>query len=88
MRGSTPSSRVHGFLMEVSFFTDYDEASQYKVADKGSYGLVAAAVDTHIGDHIAIKRINDLFKHISDATRILCEIKLLMYCNATFSAYD
>jgi hypothetical protein len=29
-----------------------------------------------------------LQKHISDATRILCEIKLLLYCNATLSAYE
>ncbi|GJY34709.1 coatomer subunit alpha-1 [Tanacetum coccineum] len=34
--------------------------------------------DSHIrGENVAIKKINDVFEHISDATRILREIKLL-----------
>ncbi|OEL37474.1 Mitogen-activated protein kinase 16 [Dichanthelium oligosanthes] len=39
--------------------------------------MVTAAVDTCIGERVAIKKINGIFKHISDATRILREIKLL-----------
>ncbi|KAL6614847.1 hypothetical protein ACP70R_037117 [Stipagrostis hirtigluma subsp. patula] len=62
------------------FFTEYGEASRYEVSEvvgKGSYGVVAAAVDTHTGERVAIKKINDVFEHVSDATRILREIKLL-----------
>ncbi|GJN18250.1 hypothetical protein PR202_gb05391 [Eleusine coracana subsp. coracana] len=78
--GSAPSSRVQGSSGEAPFFTDFGEASRYEVTEvvgKGSYGVVAAAVDTHTGERVAIKKINDVFEHISDATRILREIKLL-----------
>ncbi|KAL8196415.1 hypothetical protein R6Q57_024710 [Mikania cordata] len=62
------------------FFTEYGEASLYEIQEvmgKGSYGVVAAAVDTRTGEKVAIKKINDVFEHVSDATRILREIKLL-----------
>lgn len=65
---------------EAEFFTEYGEANRYEVGEvvgKGSYGVVAAAVDTHTGERVAIKKINDVFEHVSDATRILREIKLL-----------
>ncbi|KAJ8550880.1 hypothetical protein K7X08_000250 [Anisodus acutangulus] len=66
--------------METEFFTEYGEASRYQVQEvigKGSYGVVGSAVDTHTGEKVAIKKINDVFDHVSDATRILREIKLL-----------
>ncbi|MBA0768668.1 hypothetical protein Gotri_017453, partial [Gossypium trilobum] len=65
---------------ENDFFTEYGEGSQYQIQEiigKGSYGVVASAVDTHTGEKVAIKKINDVFEHVSDATRILREIKLL-----------
>ncbi|KAL2342355.1 hypothetical protein Fmac_003640 [Flemingia macrophylla] len=65
---------------ETDFFTEYGEASQYQIQEvvgKGSYGVVGSAVDTHTGERVAIKKINDVFEHVSDATRILREIKLL-----------
>uniref|UniRef100_A0A0E0N9G1 non-specific serine/threonine protein kinase n=1 Tax=Oryza rufipogon TaxID=4529 RepID=A0A0E0N9G1_ORYRU len=64
----------------MEFFTEYGEASQYQIQEvvgKGSYGVVAAAVDTHTGERVAIKKINDVFEHVSDAIRILREIKVL-----------
>ncbi|KAI4351009.1 hypothetical protein L6164_005403 [Bauhinia variegata] len=66
--------------LETDFFTEYGEASRYEVQEvvgKGSYGVVGSAVDTHTGEKVAIKKINDVFEHVSDATRILREIKLL-----------
>ncbi|XP_073269616.1 mitogen-activated protein kinase 9-like [Primulina huaijiensis] len=66
--------------LEKDFFTEYGEASRYQVQEvigKGSYGVVASAIDTHTGEKVAIKKINDVFEHVSDATRILREIKLL-----------
>ncbi|WOL00821.1 mitogen-activated protein kinase [Canna indica] len=65
---------------EVDFFTEYGDVSRYKVQEvigKGSYGLVCSAIDTHTGEKVAIKKIHDIFEHISDAARILREIKLL-----------
>ncbi|KAI4330004.1 hypothetical protein MLD38_028318 [Melastoma candidum] len=67
-------------IAEVEFFTEYGEASRYQVQEvigKGSYGVVGSAVDTHTGERVAIKKIHDVFEHVSDATRILREIKLL-----------
>ncbi|XP_057771842.1 mitogen-activated protein kinase 15 isoform X2 [Salvia miltiorrhiza] len=65
---------------DVDFFTEYGEGSRYKIEEvigKGSYGVVCSAFDTHLGEKVAIKKINDIFEHVSDATRILREIKLL-----------
>ncbi|MQL88437.1 hypothetical protein Taro_020993 [Colocasia esculenta] len=67
-------------MLDSEFFTEYGEATQYQIQEvvgKGSYGVVGAAVDTHTGEKVAIKKINDVFEHVSDATRILREIKLL-----------
>ncbi|KAF8037813.1 hypothetical protein BT93_B0608 [Corymbia citriodora subsp. variegata] len=66
--------------LETEFFTEYGEASRYHIQEvigKGSYGVVASAIDTRTGEKVAIKKINDVFEHVSDATRILREIKLL-----------
>ncbi|KAL6842719.1 hypothetical protein ACP4OV_027563 [Aristida adscensionis] len=79
LMGSAPSYAVQG-PGDAPFFTEYGEASRYEVTEvvgKGSYGVVAAAVDTRTGERVAIKKINDVFEHVSDATRILREIKLL-----------
>lgn len=67
-------------MLDKEFFTEYGEASQYEIQEvvgKGSYGVVGSAIDTHTGERVAIKKINDVFEHVSDATRILREIKLL-----------
>ncbi|KAA8542809.1 hypothetical protein F0562_023961 [Nyssa sinensis] len=66
--------------LETEFFTEYGEANRYQVQEvigKGSYGVVGSAIDSHTGERVAIKKINDVFEHVSDATRILREIKLL-----------
>ncbi|KAK9137134.1 hypothetical protein Sjap_007728 [Stephania japonica] len=65
---------------ELDFFTEYGEGNRYRIEEvigKGSYGVVCSAYDTHTGEKVAIKKINDIFEHVSDATRILREIKLL-----------
>ncbi|KAK4484163.1 hypothetical protein RD792_011384 [Penstemon davidsonii] len=64
------------------FFTEYGETNLYEIQEvvgKGSYGVVAAAVDTHTGEKVAIKKISDIFEHVSEANRILREIKLLRF---------
>ncbi|KAL8505678.1 hypothetical protein ACS0TY_016782 [Phlomoides rotata] len=65
---------------DADFFTEYGDANRYKIQEiigKGSYGVVCAAIDTHTGEKVAIKKITDIFEHTSDAIRILREIKLL-----------
>ncbi|XP_022137458.1 mitogen-activated protein kinase 9-like [Momordica charantia] len=65
---------------QSEFFTEYGEASRYQIQEvigKGSYGVVGSAIDTQTGERVAIKKINDVFEHVSDAIRILREIKLL-----------
>ncbi|XP_044503853.1 mitogen-activated protein kinase 20-like isoform X2 [Mangifera indica] len=65
---------------EMEFFSEYGDASRYKIQEvigKGSYGVVCSAIDTHTGEKVAIKKIHNIFEHISDAARILREIKLL-----------
>jgi len=62
------------------FFTDCGESSRYQIKEiigKGSYGVVCSAVDKLTGEKVAIKKITNVFDHVSDATRILREIKLL-----------
>ncbi|CAA6671342.1 unnamed protein product [Spirodela intermedia] len=64
----------------MDFFTEYGDANRFKIQEvigKGSYGVVCSAIDTHTGEKVAIKKIHDIFEHISDAVRILREIKLL-----------
>nr|CAD1839205.1 unnamed protein product [Ananas comosus var. bracteatus] len=66
--------------LEMDFFTEYGDVNRFKIQEvigKGSYGLVCSAIDTHTGEKVAIKKIHDIFEHISDAARILREIKLL-----------
>ncbi len=67
-------------MVDSEFFTEYGEGNRYQIQEvigKGSYGVVGSAIDTHTGEKVAIKKINDIFEHVSDATRILREIKLL-----------
>ncbi|KAE8703341.1 Mitogen-activated protein kinase 18 [Hibiscus syriacus] len=67
-------------LKEMEFFAEYGDANRYKILEvigKGSYGVVCAARDTHTGEKVAIKKIQDVFEHASDAIRILREVKLL-----------
>ncbi|KAH6785429.1 hypothetical protein C2S51_037884 [Perilla frutescens var. frutescens] len=74
-----PDHRKKGSA-ELDFFSEYGDASRYKIQEvigKGSYGVVCSAIDTHTGEKVAIKKIHDIFEHISDAARILREIKLL-----------
>lgn len=67
-------------MEQREFFTDYGEANRYSIKEvigKGSYGVVCSAIDNFTGEKVAIKKINNVFEHVSDATRILREIKLL-----------
>lgn len=65
---------------QADFFGNCPEARKYRVLEiigKGSYGLVASAIDLQSQQKVAIKKIINVFDHVSDSTRILREIKLL-----------
>lgn len=78
-----PNPQKRESVMDAnSFFTDYGEANRYtihEVIGKGSYGVVCSATDNTTGEKVAIKKITDVFEHVSDATRILREIMLLRH---------
>ena len=66
--------------LDTEFFTEYGEANRYQIQEfvgKGSYGVVSYSIDTRTGEKVAIKKINGVFEHVSDATRILREINIL-----------
>ncbi|KAG7031128.1 Mitogen-activated protein kinase 19, partial [Cucurbita argyrosperma subsp. argyrosperma] len=65
---------------KIHFFTEYGDANRYKILEvigRGSYGVVCSAIDVQTKEKVAIKRIHDIFDHVSDAVRILREVKLL-----------
>mmetsp|Transcript_28012 Transcript_28012/g.71404 ORF Transcript_28012/g.71404 Transcript_28012/m.71404 type:complete len:545 (-) Transcript_28012:1250-2884(-) len=71
---SSGASELH------TFFSEWCEAKRYTVQEvigKGSYGVVCAAVDNANGEKVAIKKIQNVFENVADATRILREIKLV-----------
>ncbi|KAI8025205.1 Mitogen-activated protein kinase 8 [Camellia lanceoleosa] len=59
---------------EMDFFTEYGDANRYKILEIiGKGNFVCAAIDTHTGEKVAIKKINDIFEHITAAIRTLRE---------------
>ncbi|KQK04695.1 hypothetical protein BRADI_2g15317v3 [Brachypodium distachyon] len=65
---------------DVDFFSEYGDANRYRIQEvigKGSYGVVCSAMDMQTRQKVAIKKIHNIFDHVSDAARILREIKLL-----------
>lgn len=65
---------------KLMFFAESNEINRYtlhEVIGKGSYGTVSSATDRSTNSRVAIKKITDIFENVSDATRILREIKLL-----------
>ncbi|KAL7597225.1 hypothetical protein Lser_V15G28767 [Lactuca serriola] len=66
---------------EANFFSEFGEGSRYKLLEiirKGSSGIVCSAYDTHVGEKVAIKKINDILEYVSVAASIMREIKLLL----------
>jgi serine/threonine protein kinase len=56
------------------------ESGRYTVSEvigKGSYGVVCMCTDNLTNERVAIKKIQNVFDNVADATRILREIKLL-----------
>lgn len=50
-----------------------------KKLGSGAFGVVCAAMDEKTGKKVAIKKIRDVFHNLTDAKRILREVKLLQH---------
>jgi serine/threonine protein kinase len=58
----------------------FEISSRYEpigVVGVGAYGLVVSANDLEGGRRVAIKRVDGLFENLTDAKRILREIRLM-----------
>ncbi|KAK2982924.1 hypothetical protein RJ640_006338 [Escallonia rubra] len=77
----TGTSMIGAYVTNPTLVEDFDidlaALRVEEVIDKGSYGFIYSAYDTHLGEKVTIQKINDILEHVSDATRILREIKLL-----------
>jgi len=62
-------------------FLVYDYYQPIKILGHGAYAVVCEAKDLRNGQKVAIKKNKGVFQDISDAKRILREIKLLMHFN-------
>jgi len=65
---------VHGTKFEV--------LKRYQVLEpvgQGAYGIVCAAQDDENGEHIAIKKIENVFEHITFIKRTLRELRILRH---------
>jgi mitogen-activated protein kinase 1/3 len=52
-----------------------------KVIGHGAYGVVISATDLRSNTKVAIKKVTNAFADLTDAKRILREIKLLQFCS-------
>eukprot|EP00873_Tetraselmis_striata_P018419 jgi/Tetstr1/438683/TSEL_027233.t1 len=76
----SPEHMTHAEFFDYYRDVHKAEAQRFnltKIAGKGSYGIVAEAVDTWTGETVAIKKMIDVFLRRSDALRNLRELKLL-----------
>jgi len=62
-------------------FVVYEYYQPTRILGHGAYAVVCEAVDLRTGQKVAIKKNKGVFQDISDAKRILREIKLLMHFN-------
>eukprot|EP00485_Elphidium_margaritaceum_P004011 CAMPEP_0202687718 /NCGR_PEP_ID=MMETSP1385-20130828/3363_1 /ASSEMBLY_ACC=CAM_ASM_000861 /TAXON_ID=933848 /ORGANISM="Elphidium margaritaceum" /LENGTH=775 /DNA_ID=CAMNT_0049342557 /DNA_START=47 /DNA_END=2374 /DNA_ORIENTATION=+ len=60
-------------------FVIYDYYAPTKILGKGAYAVVIEATDTRTNQVVAIKKNKGVFSALSDAKRILREIKLMMH---------
>lgn len=58
-------------------FTVHQKYKLLKAIGVGAYGVVVAAVDTSTQQRVALKKISNVFDDITDAKRILREIRLM-----------
>lgn len=67
------------YRVKNEIFEIYDWYEPVRILGSGAYAVVCEAIDTRTGRKVAIKKNKGVFDHITDARRILREIKLLMH---------
>ena len=72
----TVPGRACWTLWRTDFIID-ERYVPIKAVGKGAYGVVCSAKDFVTGEKVAIKKITKAFENLTDARRILREIKLL-----------
>lgn len=69
-------------------FTVHPRYTHLRPLGKGAYGLVASARDTFTGRPVAIKKMSHVFLDLTDAKRIMREIKLLRHFSAAGKPHE
>lgn len=62
--------------------TDFEAPKRYTVMEpigQGAYGIVCSAKDEELGETIAIKKIENVFEHLTFAKRTLRELRILRH---------
>jgi mitogen-activated protein kinase 1/3 len=73
-----------GFYASTVSGTRFELPDKYKIIraiGHGAYGVVVSAENTETGQKVAIKKIPSAFNDLTDAKRILREVKLLNFFN-------
>lgn len=70
-------NRLHAFKVNGSKFLIDSRYHPKQPIGRGAYGVVCSGIDTDYGLNVAIKRIPNAFRDVTDAKRILREAELL-----------
>lgn len=72
-------NKIHSFLVnDIRFTVDHKYAPE-KGLGRGAYGVVCSAIDRQNKTKVAIKKCTNVFQDLTDAKRILRELKLLQH---------
>lgn len=73
--------RMQSYKIKGEKFTVFEYYEPQRILGHGAYAVVCEALDTRSGKKVAIKKNRQVFQELSDAKRILREIKLLIHLN-------
>lgn len=73
--------RMQSYKIKGEKFTVFEYYEPQRILGHGAYAVVCEALDTRSRKKVAIKKNRQVFQELSDAKRILREIKLLIHLN-------
>ncbi len=82
-----PTNYVEYKLGSTSFII-HGRYADLKPIGRGAYGLVASATDGATGKRVAIKKVTRVFGDLTDAKRIMREVKLLRHFAAAGAPHE